>query len=168
MSQGVRPFRARRVGFEKERGVLAVEAEEGFCFVRVPLGVPEAREAAALQVLRPLAGRNLHVRFLRVFPDCVSFVASGAVWPAAREALQGAGIPVEASQGCAVVTVVAPNMRSIPGLMAHMGEALFARAIEVYQTADSHSSVSCVVPSERLTDAMEALRGAFALSEEIP
>ncbi len=59
-------------------------------------------------------------------------------------------------------------MRSIPGLMARMGEALYARAIDVYQTADSHSSVSCVVAAEQLADAIDAVRGEFGLTEEGP
>jgi aspartokinase len=168
LSQAVRSIRARRLGFERERGAVAVEAEEGLCFVRVPLETAEGHEAAALGVLRPLAERGLCIRFLRIFPGCLSFLAAGEDLPAARAALVDAGVPVEASVGCAVVTVFAPNMRSIPGLMARMGEALYARAIDVYQTADSHSSVSCVVAAEQLADAIDAVRGEFGLTEEGP
>lgn len=168
MAEGMRPIRARRVGFEKERGVLSIEAETGRSFVLVDLSGQGAGASSALQVLSPLAEGGLPIQFLRIHPDCLSFVVAQADLPRVRETLAEAGVPFEASESCAVITVVAPNMRSIPGLMARMGETLFGRAVGVYQMADSHSSVSCVIADEHLADAAEALRGEFGLPEEAP
>ena len=165
----MRPVTARRVGFEKERGVLAIQGEPGVAVLQVALGGREgigSEMLPALRALRPLADRGVGIRFVKIYPDCLGFVASQEDLPAVREALSGAGVSCEVAEGCAVVTVVAPNMRSIPGLMARMGEVLDGRGIEVYQTADSHSSVACVIPGERMADAAEALRGEFGLAEE--
>jgi aspartate kinase len=154
------------MGFEKERGVLGIQTEPGFSFLRVTLDDQQAREASALQVLRPLSGEGLCIRFVKIFSDCFSGVIPRAHLPTARAALAGAEAAFEVQEDCAVVTVVAPNMRSIPSLMARMGEALSSRTVEVFQTADSHSSVSCVISAERMADAVEALRGEFGIAEE--
>ncbi|HHX40700.1 MAG TPA: ACT domain-containing protein [Armatimonadetes bacterium] len=166
MAEGMRPIRARRVGFEKERGVLSLEADTGRSFVFVELSGPDAGVSEALRVLSPLAESRLPLQFLRIYPDCLSFVVAQGDLPQVREVLAGAGVTFEASEGCAVITVVAPNMRSIPGLMARMGEVLFRRAVGMYQMADSHSSVSCVIAAGQLAEAVEALRREFGLPEE--
>jgi aspartokinase len=166
MAERMRPIRARRVGFERERGVLSLEADTGRSFVSAELPGPDAGVSEALRVLSPLAESQLPLQFLRACPDCLSFVVAQSDLPQVREVLDRAGVSFEASEGCAVITVVAPNMRSIPGLMARMGEVLFGRAIGVYQMADSHSSVSCVIAAGQLVEAVEALRAEFGLPEE--
>jgi len=166
MAEASRAVRARRVGFEKERGVLAIQVEAGLAFARIALAAGEGRKADVLSVLRPIAERELGVRFLRLHADSLSFAVSQEQVPTVREALADVGLPLDSTEGCAVVTVVAPDVRSIPDLMARMGEALYQRAVEVYHTADSHSSVACVIPGDRTGDAVEALRGEFGLAGE--
>lgn len=166
MAERVTSVKARRMGFEKDRGVLAVETETGLTFVRVEFGAGQPRDALALEILRPLAERGVCVRFLKIHSDSLSFLLSDPHLPAAREVLAAASLALEVCEGCAIVTLVAPNVRSITGLMARMGDALYARAIEVFQTADSHSSVSCVVPGERLAEAVGCLQGEFGLAGE--
>lgn len=164
MAVGVRP---RRVGFEKDRGVLDVQGQGGVAFLRVDLDSTQPPAASAIPVLRLLAERGVATRFVRLYPDCLSFVAAKEQLAAVLEALEAAGLPYQASAECAVVAVIAPNMRSIPGLMARVGDVLDRGALEVYQTADSHSSVACVVPGDGMADAVAALRGEFGLAEDV-
>ncbi|MBI3947482.1 MAG: ACT domain-containing protein [Armatimonadetes bacterium] len=154
------------MGFEKERGVLAIETEPGVSFIRVALAAGASHEVPALRALRPLSERGIGVRLVRIHPNSLTFVVGESDQAPTSAGLSKAGVDFDACPDCAVVTVLAPDMRSVTGLLARVGETLHARGIEVYQTADSHSSVACVIPCVRAAEAVEALRSEFGLPGE--
>ena len=51
--------------------------------------------------------------------------------------------------GLAKVTLVGAGMHGVPGVMARMAEYLLDAGVNVLQTADSHTTISVLVPAER-------------------
>ena len=54
-------------------------------------------------------------------------------------------------------------MHGVPGVMARMSEYLVAAGVDVYQSADSHTTISVLVPAEQTDIAVAALHDGFAL-----
>jgi aspartate kinase len=54
-------------------------------------------------------------------------------------------------------------MHGVPGVMAAMAEHLAAAGVHVLQTADSHTTISALVPAEETLAAIRALHDGFAL-----
>ena len=54
-------------------------------------------------------------------------------------------------------------MRGIPGVMAKAISALASKNIEVLQTSDSHTTISCLIESSYTNEAVNALHQEFGL-----
>jgi len=54
-------------------------------------------------------------------------------------------------------------MAGVPGVMASIIEALAAENIKILQTADSHSTIWCLVKQDEMERAIRALHKHFSL-----
>jgi aspartate kinase len=51
--------------------------------------------------------------------------------------------------------------------MARVVQALHGAAVDILQTADSHTTISCLVRREEMERALRALHDAFGLAEGV-
>ena len=65
----------------------------------------------------------------------------------------------------AKVTLVGAGMHGVPGVMARVAESLGDAGVNVLQTADSHTTISVLVPAEDAERAVTALHDGFGLGE---
>jgi len=66
----------------------------------------------------------------------------------------------------AKVTLVGAGMHGIPGVMARVADALTTAGIEILQVADSHYTISVLVPGTESRRAIAALHEEFSLGVE--
>ncbi|MGL5245059.1 MAG: ACT domain-containing protein, partial [Sarcina sp.] len=59
------------------------------------------------------------------------------------------------------IAIVGSRIKGIPGIMAKIVSSLDKENIEVLQTADSHMTIWCLVESEKVQLAIQALHKAF-------
>lgn len=64
---------------------------------------------------------------------------------------------------CSKIAVVGAKMRGIPGVMARILDALDAGNVDILQTADSHTTIWCLVNSDRVREAINLLHDEFIL-----
>ena len=81
----------------------------------------------------------------------------------ATSVLDRLGLPYDARTGLAKVTLVGAGMHGVPGVMARMAEFLSAAGVDVYQAADSHTTISVLVASDQTELAVRALHEGFEL-----
>jgi len=65
----------------------------------------------------------------------------------------------------AIVSIFGPDFKERPGIAGMMYTALSDAGINILSISTSMSSVSCVIDSGRLPDAVEALKDAFELHD---
>ena len=82
---------------------------------------------------------------------------------AARVALDGLGVTYRVVSDLAKVTLIGAGMHGVPGVVARIAESLAAAGVRVVQTADSHTTISMLVPSADLLRGVGALHEEFAL-----
>jgi aspartate kinase len=63
----------------------------------------------------------------------------------------------------AIVSIFGPDFRERPGIAGTMFEALTAHGVNILAISTSISTVSCVIDSKRMADAVAALKEAFDL-----
>lgn len=120
-----------------------------------------------LGALRALAEHGISIDLINLLPEVLVFtVKEEAVSPAAN-LLSKLGYEVQISGPCAKVSIIGAGMRGRPGVMARVVEALHGAGVEILQTADSHTTISCLVVREQLLGALNALHEEFDLGEEI-
>ncbi|RJQ11268.1 MAG: aspartate kinase [Bacillota bacterium] len=120
---------------------------------------------AALRVFQSLAEAGISVDLISVSTEAQVFTIEGRAVRRAEEVLRPLGYKVSFRPGCAKVTIVGARMRGVPGVMAKVARALTREGVPILQTADSHLTISCLVPQADMTRAIQALHQEFGLED---
>lgn len=113
---------------------------------------------------KDLAERGISVDFISVSPDRVAFTVRSSDTEAAAAVVSQYGLHPEITEHCARVAAVGAGMAGIPGVMARIMEALLAEDIEILQSADSHTTIWCLVREADVGKAVRALHETFGLA----
>lgn len=120
-----------------------------------------------VELFAALAREGISVDLINVSPELVSFAVAAEELGQARKVLVQLGLAVEVREGLAKISAVGAGMRGVPGVMARVMTALKGSGIPVFQTADSHANISCLVPEPDLPRAVAALHREFHLEEAV-
>ena len=111
-----------------------------------------------------LADSCVSVDLINLSPDQALFTIKASDAVTASEVLSSLGANFTIEKGFAKVSAVGAGMRGVPGVMATIVEALSDTGVSIYQTADSHQSISCLVRMEDMEAAAKALHDRFGLA----
>lgn len=123
------------------------------------------REEASLKIFKAMALAGISVDFINVHLEAVVFTVKDHVSLKAIEILENMGFQVKAVPACAKVSAVGAGMAGVPGVMASIVEALTEEKVRILQTADSHSTIWCLVKQKDMEKAIRALHKKFKLYE---
>jgi aspartate kinase len=140
------------------------------------LGVPDTPGIAG-RVTTALAEANVNIdMIIQNEPESegaaadMSFTVPRDDVPAAKRALSPLadelGIRVVADQEMGKVSIVGAGMKTHPGVAAKVFTTLGDNGINIEMISTSPIRISCVVPADRVPDAVKALHAAFELSGE--
>lgn len=127
----------------------------------------DTRDSGQIQVkiFKALALAKISVDFISVSPEAAVFTVKEEVASDAIKILENLDVPVSVRHGCAKVAAVGAGMTGIPGVMASIVEALAEEGIEVLQSADSYTSIWCLVERAKMERAVQALHRKFNLHQ---
>lgn len=132
---------------------------------------PEQRTQEALEletaVFQRMASAGVSVDFINVNTLGTSFTIAEEDLSRAKAALEGIQAVLHIRSGCAKVSVVGAGITGVPGVMAKIVTALTRTRIPILQSADSHTTIWCLVPQERLQEAVVTLHDAFELGKSV-
>lgn len=120
---------------------------------------------ASVKVFGSMAEAGISVDLISVSPTTQTFTIEGKLLDKATSILGRLGYETRAVSGCAKVTIVGAKMRGVPGVMAKVARALGRANIPILQTADSHLTISVLVPESEMARAIRALHHEFGLEE---
>ncbi|HEY3247639.1 MAG TPA: aspartate kinase [bacterium] len=120
-----------------------------------------------LLALRSLAEHGISIDLISLLPEMLAFTVQEDVVERATGLLSTFGFDVDVSEPCAKVSIIGAGMRGRPGVMARVVNALHRAGVEILQTADSHTTISCLVARGQMKDALVALHDEFGLAEEV-
>jgi aspartate kinase len=99
----------------------------------------------------------------------LSFTVDRADLPTAKDTIASLGdvsLDVLADERIGKVSVVGAGMRSHPGVAAKVFKVLGDEGINIEMISTSPIKISCVIPADRVPDAVNALHKAFELGED--
>jgi len=129
-----------------------------------PEGTAEHMRAQA-RVYRTMADGGVSLDMFTTVGDTLVFTVAGGSLDAACDLLGQLGLTYRVTRGLAKVTLVGAGMHGVPGVMARMAECLADAGVNVVQTADSHTTISVLVPASDIDTAVAALHDGFELGE---
>ena len=115
---------------------------------------------------RELAGAGVSIDIINIFPDLRAFTIDTDKTEAAEAVLQKYGAHCRRTDDCAKISLIGEGMTGVPGVMSRILSALTARGIEILQTADSLSTIACLIADSQTAAAVAALHEEFGLGEK--
>ncbi len=110
-----------------------------------------------------LADNFISIDLINVFPTEKIFTIDDKDFDKFEALMGEKGLKYSYVKGCSKVAIIGSRMRGIPGVMAKILNALSRGDIEVLQTADSHTTIWCLVPGEDTKKAIKVLHDEFEL-----
>ncbi len=112
-----------------------------------------------------IAAEGISIDMINVNPDFKVFIVEDINVEKLEKILGKFGYSYELKRHCSKVTIIGNKMRGVPGVMAKTISALAKQNIEVLQTSDSHTTISCLVDSANANAAVNALHQEFELGK---
>ena len=153
-------------GYRPDRVATAVSHAIGVARVRVRLFSPEGTRqhmVTQTRIYRLMADACVSLDMFTPIGDELVFTVQDNALLAATAVLDRIGLPYDARTGLAKVTLVGAGMHGVPGVMARIAELLSAAGVDIYQAADSHTTISVLVAVDQTETAVRALHDGFKL-----
>lgn len=148
---------------EKTRVVTAVAHMLGLSQAMLNLAGHPLDEARN-RVMEAMAERDINLDLINLCGDQMYFIFRTQPYSGrAQEALEQLGYPFQLRHDCAKISLVGAGMRGTPGV-AYRAHGCLARAgVEVFHSTDSNITISCLIPSTKVRNAIEAVHREFGL-----
>ena len=114
-------------------------------------------------LLMMIAEAGISIDLINLFPHEALFTVDATDEKALSSLLESGGYRYDVLRGCAKITVIGERMTGVPGVMARIIASLSEASIPVYQTADSLTTIACLIDETSVSLAIHALHEAFHL-----
>ncbi len=115
-------------------------------------------------LLSLLAANKISLDLINIFPEQQVFTIGEEKKQELENILNAINIKYSLTENCSQLAIVGSRMTGIPGVIAKIVQSLNENNIEVLQTADSHMTIWCLIHSENVSEAINALHKSFELS----
>ncbi len=123
----------------------------------------DVTEGSGDDILDKLAEMGISIDLINIFTDKKVFTVDGEDCDRVAKLLEERKTKFSIKKDCSKVTVIGNRIRGVPGVMARILRALNRNNIKVYQTADSHATISVLVKTEDANNAVVVLHNEFKL-----
>ncbi|MDF2882469.1 MAG: aspartate kinase [Clostridiaceae bacterium] len=117
------------------------------------------------EILDVLANNLISIDLINVFPKEKIFTIDHKDLKKFQLLMLKMKIKYTCVLNCSKIAVIGSRMRGIPGVMAKILRTLVRANIEVLQTADSHTTIWCLVEDKDTEKAINALHKEFKLGQ---
>lgn len=115
-------------------------------------------------ILVVLAENLISIDLINVFPNQKIFTIDNKDLSVFNTIMNKLNLKYSYIENCSRISIIGSRMRGIPGIMAKILKALIKDRINVLQTADSHTTIWCLVQTEHASSAIKALHQEFKLN----
>ena len=112
-----------------------------------------------------LADNSISIDLINVFPEENIFTIDGESFEKFDKIMSNINLNYSHIDNCSKIAIIGSRMRGIPGVMAKILSCLNSENIKVLQTADSHTTIWCLVEGNCTEKAINALHHGFKLGD---
>ncbi|RSL32805.1 aspartate kinase [Salibacterium salarium] len=116
-------------------------------------------------VFYEMARAGISVDFINIQPSAVVYTVPDERANEAIDVLRVKGYEPECLSSCAKVSAVGAGMTGVPGVASKIVTALTKENIQIFQSADSHTTIWVLVKEEDMEKAVRALHQMFQLDQ---
>ena len=148
---------------ENDRMITGVASRDNIIFIKIKINNQD-KYKSGLRVFKELAENEVSVDFINIRTQAVSFVVEKNKRRKLLNVLEKGDYDYEISDNYVKLSLVGGGMTGRPGVMARIVESLNQKGISIFQTTDSHTTISCLIKSKDEKRALNTLHKAFKLS----
>ncbi len=111
-----------------------------------------------------LADHRISIDIINIFPERKFFTIDARYLQLVRQMLEEKKMKYYYIENCCKITLIGERMTGVPGVMARIIRCLKRNRIEILQTTDSLTTISCLIRNEDIMQAVTALHQEFELS----
>lgn len=108
-----------------------------------------------------MAENGISIDLINVFPNYKVFTIDDEDTKKAQNIMNELNLKYKCIMNCSKIACIGESIRGIPGVMANILSALSKENIDVLQTADSHTTIWCLVKGEDTVKAINVLHKTF-------
>ncbi|WP_125153721.1 aspartate kinase [Clostridium rectalis] len=118
-------------------------------------------------LLNILADNFISIDLINVFPEELIFTIDGKDFEKFNKIMKNLNLIYSHIDNCSKIAIIGSRMRGIPGVMAKILKCLTNQNIKVIQTADSHTTIWCLVEGSFTEKSINALHEEFNLGKNL-
>ncbi|MBI2264100.1 MAG: aspartate kinase [Armatimonadetes bacterium] len=126
---------------------------------------PREVESRRMRAFHSLGAAGISLDFINIAGEDLFFTIRKDQVEACARSLAEIHCTRRLRGDCAKVVVVGAGMHGRPGVMSVVVECLFEAGVPILHSTDSHTTLSCLIPSEALRTAVGALHKRFCADE---
>ena len=130
---------------------------------RVQILISSKQKDHCNSIFHTLAEEGISIDLISVFLREKVFTIGEGDLEKFKAIAEKLNINYEYETDCSKIAVIGSKIRGVPGVMSRILKALEEGDIDILQTADSHTTIWCLVKSDRVKDAINLLHNEFAL-----
>ncbi len=112
-------------------------------------------------VLEVLAENHISIDLINVFPNEKIFTIDAKDLLKLKDIMDKSDLKYSFIEGCSKIAIIGNRIKGVPGVMAKILRILKDSNIEVLQTADSHTTIWCLIYDKDLERAINLLHKNF-------
>ncbi|SHJ90705.1 aspartate kinase [Paramaledivibacter caminithermalis] len=114
-------------------------------------------------LLMELTDKRISIDMINFFDDRKIFTIAEKDLQTIRKILDSYNLEYKITENCSKVTIIGYKMHGVPGVMARLARALSRENIKILQSSDSNTTISCLINSKDLINAVRILHQEFEL-----
>ncbi len=114
-------------------------------------------------ILSKMADKDISIDLINIFPSYIIFTINSENRERLQKILDKSGYKYTVVNNCAKITVIGEGMTGVPGVMSRIIKALTYASVDVLQTADSLTTISCLINENMVSKAITVLHEEFNL-----
>ncbi len=122
-------------------------------------------QSEQMNLFRLLGNGGISIDLINIYPDYIVFTIDSGATSQLLEILEMYSTNIEIISYCAKVSIVGGGMREASGVIASFVESLSKNNIKILQTVDSHTSISALIATSDLKNAITFLHDRFILEK---
>jgi len=130
---------------------------------RVQIRINGGSKEHCNNIFHILAENEISIDLISVFINDKIFTISEVDLDKFKNIAANYEIDYQYTENCSKISIIGSKMRGIPGVMSRILKALEEGNIDILQTADSHTTIWCLVESNKVKDAINLLQNEFKL-----
>lgn len=151
----------RKIEKQKKDLVTSIVHISGRCQVKALYDNSDEK----IGILKELADKGISLDIINVFPSHMVFTIEKQAKVQVEQILASMATSFSVLDGLCKVSIIGEGMKGVPGVIYKAIKLLSEQGIEVLQTSDSHTTISCFIKEKDAERAVSILHQGYCLLE---